>query len=120
MTLGRMLAGIALVGGALVASAGAVTQTPVYTRAATQGCLDRLPQAVAGLPPVTPPVPRVLFIYALTRDDTSTAGLGPRPRAHRQLGVWSGTRTYEGVILSPSVWIRVWGTFAGSDLPDAL
>jgi hypothetical protein len=76
-----MLAGIAFVGGALAASAGAVTQTPVYTRAATQGCLDRLPQAVAGLPPVTPPVPRVLFIYALTRDDMSTAGLGPRPRA---------------------------------------
>jgi hypothetical protein len=58
-------------------------------------------RAVAGLPPAMPPVPPVLFVYALARDDVSTAeGEGPRPRAHRQLGAWYGRRSYEGIILS--------------------
>jgi len=100
MTLGRMLAVLGLVGGALAASAGATVQTPVYTRTATQSCLLRLPQAVAGVPPVSSTVPRTLFVYALTRDDESTAGMGPRPRAHKQLGIWSGARTPRGIILS--------------------
>ena len=57
--------------------------------------------AVAGLPPAMPPIPPVLFVYALAGDDVSTAeGEGPRPRAHRQLGAWYGKRSYEGIILS--------------------
>jgi hypothetical protein len=41
-----------------------------------------------------------LFVYALTRDDESTGGLGPRPRAHKQLGAWSGEPTHPGIILN--------------------
>ena len=82
-------------------TAGSVAQKPVYTPAATQSCLTALPNAVAGLPPTTPPVPPRLFIYSLVREDVSTWGVGqPRPRAHRQLGVWYGGRRYEGIILS--------------------
>jgi len=48
-----------------------------------------------------PPIPPVLFVYALAGDDVSTAeGEGPRPRAHRQLGAWYGKRSYEGIIVS--------------------
>ncbi|MFL5960855.1 MAG: hypothetical protein ACJ75G_11390 [Gaiellaceae bacterium] len=80
---------------------GAASRAPLYTFAATQACLTKLPNTVAGLPPAKPPVSRVLFVYALAHDDVSTAsGIGPRPRAHRQLGVWSGSRSYEGVLLS--------------------
>jgi hypothetical protein len=62
----------------------------------------RLPDAVAGLPPATPPISSVLFVYALSGYDISTEGMrGPRPRAHTELGIWSGAgRTYEGIILS--------------------
>src|SRR6266699_2375878 len=82
-------------------TAEAVAKAPVYTRAATQSCLTALPNAVAGLPPTTPPIPPRLFIYTLVREDVSTWGVGqPRPRAHRQLGVWYGDKTYQGIILS--------------------
>jgi hypothetical protein len=86
-----------IVGGA---TAGAVAKPPVYTLAATQSCLTALPNAVAGLPPTTPPVPPALFVYALAGHDTSSEGFGPRPRAHRQLGVWYGDGSYQGIILS--------------------
>lgn len=79
---------------------GAGAQAPIYSVAATHACLTRLPDAVAGLPPATPPVPPALFVDALAHDALSTGSLGPRPRAHRQLGVWYGADAYEGVILS--------------------
>lgn len=83
---------------ALVAAAAAA---PRYTRAATDACLVTLPNAVAGLPPATPPVTQTLFVDALAHDDESTVGLGgARPRPHTQLGIWTGARAYEGIILS--------------------
>ena len=43
----------------------------------------------------------MLFVYTLAREDVSTGeGFGPRPRAHKQLGAWSGRQSYEGIILS--------------------
>jgi hypothetical protein len=97
---GRVLAIMAVGVGALVlAAAGAAA--PLYTLAATQSCLARLPNGVTGLPPARPPVPPALFVYALAHDDVSTwVGVGPRPRAHRQLGAWYGDGTYQGIILS--------------------
>ena len=60
-----------------------------------------LPNSVAGLPPATPPVPPALFVDALARDAISTWGVGqPTPRAHKQLGAWYGSGTYQGIILS--------------------
>lgn len=100
---GRLtLAAISLGGVALVATAAAVaTQPSLYTRAATRSCLLRLPHSIDGLPPANPPVLAALFVDALARDDQSTGDvLGPRPRAHKQLGAWDGGRTYEGIILS--------------------
>jgi hypothetical protein len=97
-----MLATVALGGVALAATAsGAAAQAPLYTLAATQSCLTGLPNAVAGLPAARPPVPPALFVYALARDDVSTwEGVGPRPRAHKQLGAWYGDGRYQGIILS--------------------
>lgn len=81
--------------------AGAGAGEPLYTLAATRSCLTSLPNAVSGLPPATPPVPSALFVDALAHDDeATTAVLGPRPRAHRQLGAWLGGRRYQGIILS--------------------
>ena len=80
---------------------GAAAHTPLYTLAATQACLTKLPSTIVGLPPASPPVPPSLFVHALAHDDVSTAeGVGPRPRPHKQLGVWDGNGTYEGIILS--------------------
>jgi hypothetical protein len=96
------LATVAVGGVALAAAAvasGGISQPP-YTRAATQSCLTALPNSITGLPPATPPVPPALFVDALSRDDLSTGGIGPRPRAHAQLGAWYGDRNYEGIILS--------------------
>ena len=92
-----------VLGGAAVAAtaSGAAEKEPVYTLAATQSCLARLPNSIAGLPPARPPVPPALFIYALAHDVISTAeGVGPRPRAHKQLGAWYGEGRYQGIILS--------------------
>jgi hypothetical protein len=93
---------VALGGTAVAATvSGAAPRTPLYTLAATQSCLTALPNAVAGLPPTTPPVPPALFVYALTRKAVSTWGVPqPRQRAHRQLGAWYGDGRYEGIILS--------------------
>jgi hypothetical protein len=91
---------VALCGSTLAATThGAVAQPPLYTLAATRSCLAALPNAVAGLPPATPPVPAALFVYAL-RGDAGSTGVRPRPRPHTQLGAWSGTATYQGIILS--------------------
>jgi hypothetical protein len=80
------------------ASAG---PAPLYTLAATQSCLTKLPNAVAGLPPTKPPVPPALFVYTLAHDDEATAGVAVAlPRAHRQVGAWYGGRKYQGIILS--------------------
>jgi hypothetical protein len=97
-----MVAILALGGVALAATgAGGAAQRPLYSLAATQSCLTRLPDALAGLPPATPPVPRALFVYALARDAESTWGIDDRPpRPHKQLGVWYGDRSYRGIILS--------------------
>jgi hypothetical protein len=99
---GHTLAIMAFGGVALALTAsGAAAQAPLYTLAATQVCLTRLPNAVAGLPPASPPVPPMLFVYALAHDDISTGeGVGPRPRAHKQLGIWYGDRRYQGILLS--------------------
>ena len=96
------LAVAALALGAGIATAPGVTASaPVYTLVATQSCLAALPNAVSGLPPARPPVPPRLFVSALAGHDISPAeGLGPRPRAHRQLGIWSGGGAYRGMILS--------------------
>jgi hypothetical protein len=92
---------VALGGAATAATAsGAAQKEPVYTRAATQSCLTRLPNTIAGLPPARPPAPPALFVYAPAHDVISTGGVGPRPRAHKQLGAWYGEETYEGIILS--------------------
>lgn len=95
---GRLIVIAVALGGAAVAlsACGAAAKKPVYTLAATQSCLARLPNSVAGLPPATPPTPPTLFVYPLGHDD----GSGPRPRAHKQLGAWYGDRTYQGIILS--------------------
>ncbi len=99
---GLLLAIIALGANALSPTAPAATvPAPLYTLAASQSCLMSLPNAVAGLPPATPPVPSALFVDALARDTISTAeGEGPRPRVHKQLGTWYGDGSYQGIILS--------------------
>lgn len=84
---------------AFTATASAVPAPP-YTLAATQSCLTKLPNAVAGLPPTKPPVPPALFVYALAHDAESTWGFGRRPRPHKQLGAWYGDGRYQGIILS--------------------
>src|SRR3954454_13469 len=89
---------VAVAGGAI--APGHAGQTPPYTRAATEACLASLPHAVVGLPPASPPVPPVLFVSRLAHEDWSMWRTGPRPRPHTQLGVWQGTRSYEGIILS--------------------
>ena len=84
-----------------VVAIGSGAQAPLFTLSATQGCLTRLPIAVAGLPPANPPAPSRLFVSTLAHDDVSTWGIGqPRPRTHRQLGVWYGEGSYQGIILS--------------------
>jgi hypothetical protein len=99
---GYMLAVIAFGGVALaLTDSGAAARAPLYTIGPTQSCLTTLANAVAGLPPASPPVPPTLFVYALAHDDISTGeGVGPRPRAHKQLGAWYGGRKYQGILLS--------------------
>jgi hypothetical protein len=85
---------------ALFAADTAAATPPPYSPASTYACLARLPDSIVGLPPATPPVPPALFVDALDRDAASTWGFGRRPRMQRQLGVWYGTGTYRGIILS--------------------
>ena len=98
-----MVTGIALCVVPLAAGASTgAAPLPPHTRAATQSCLLSHANAVAGLPPATPPARPSLFVYALAHDDLSTSfSVGVRrPRAHTQLGVWLGNREYQGIILS--------------------
>ncbi|HZR95410.1 MAG TPA: hypothetical protein VFA56_06925 [Gaiellaceae bacterium] len=86
------LAGAALLGAAVLVggAAGAVTGPA----ARTEACLERLPGAVRGLPPATPPAGRVVFVYRAPR------GRLVAPM-QAQMGAWRGRgRTYEGVMLS--------------------
>jgi hypothetical protein len=96
----RLFVGLALGTLALTTAVSAAT-APVYTLAATQACLTRLPETIVGLPPTTPPIPPALFVYPLAHDAASTWGPGqPPPRAHKQLGTWYGDGGYQGIILS--------------------
>lgn len=99
---GRQLLGVLALGVlGLTATASAAT-APLYTLAATEACLTRLPNTIVGLPPTTPPIPPVLFVYALSRGAVSTWGIGePQPqRPHKQLGAWYGDGNDQGIILS--------------------
>lgn len=84
----RLLAIAVLVGGGGLAASAAAT-APVYGLAATQSCLAARPNAVAGLPPATPPRPPALFVFPLAR----------HPAGVRQLGVWYGRRSYGSLVL---------------------
>ncbi|HEY6960291.1 MAG TPA: hypothetical protein VI408_00230 [Gaiellaceae bacterium] len=78
---------------ALAATGTAAAGTsPRYTRSATEACLLRLPDAVEGLPPASPPASPVLFVHALAGERSSARA--------PQLAVWSGARTYDGIVLS--------------------
>jgi hypothetical protein len=93
----RILGILALGGVSLAAVASAASAPPrPYTLVATEACLKRLPDAVVGLPPATPPVRPALFIYSFRRDRLPSRALG-------KLGAWRGHRqdpTYEGMTLS--------------------
>ncbi len=68
----------------------------LYTLAATEACLEGLPDVVAGLPPATPPTSPALFVY---RGSPSHVP----PPAYGHLGAWYGSRrrgSYEEVSLS--------------------
>jgi hypothetical protein len=67
----------------------------LYTVAATKACLSKLPDAISGLPPATPPRPPALFVYSFQPDRLT-------PRAHGQLGAWYGLEGegYEGMTLT--------------------
>lgn len=92
-----MVAIVALSGAVAATSASAGGTPPrLYTAGATEACLESLPEAIAGLPPATPPVPPALFVYQFQRDRL------PAP-VHGQLGAWygqSGKGTYAGMIIS--------------------
>jgi hypothetical protein len=95
---GRVAALLAVVAALAVPASQAAA--PPYTVAATRACLLRLARSVAGLPPATPPVPAALFVYAPARLPTAW-GIWPSSRSPRaQLGVWTGSGSYEGAILS--------------------
>lgn len=91
----RMVAIATVSGVSCVASASAAGAPPLYTAAATEGCLASLPDAIVGLPPATPPMPPALFVFSLPPDRYP-------PRAQGNLGTWYGHKGegYEGVTLS--------------------
>jgi hypothetical protein len=77
---------VALGGVLLTAAASAGAAPPrLYTVAATEACVKGIPDAIAGLPPATLPVPPVLFVYA-----SPPSHLLPPMRG--QLGAWYGQR----------------------------
>jgi hypothetical protein len=92
-----MMAVVALIGVSLAATAAAGSAPfRLYTVAATEACLKSLPDAITGLPPATPPSPRVSFVYRVPSDRF-------RPPVRGQLGAWYGQRgkgAYAGGILS--------------------
>ena len=92
-----ILTTVVLAGVSLAATACEGSDPPrLYTAAATKACLNRLPDAIAGLPPATPPRPPALFVYSFPRDRWFP------PRVHGKLGAWRGHkgRGYEGMTLS--------------------
>jgi hypothetical protein len=96
MVDGRVLGILALGGVSLAAIASAASAPPrPYTLTATEACLKRLPDAVVGLPPATPPASSALFVYSFRRDRLPSRALG-------KLGAWQGHKrdTYEGMTLS--------------------
>jgi hypothetical protein len=99
LALASTVVAVGLVGATAAATRSEEVHAALYTRAATQSCLAGLPNAVAGLPPATPAIPAMLFIYALAGHDLST-GIDITPGPPRQLGVWYGEPKYEGMILS--------------------
>jgi hypothetical protein len=76
------------------ASAGAASPRP-YSVSATEACLQGIPDAVAGLPPATPPSPPARFVYRFPPDRFQRPVLG-------RLGAWDGQgkNGYAGVVLS--------------------
>lgn len=92
-----MVAIVALSGISLAATASVRgAPPPLYTIAATEACLESVPDAIVGLPPATPPSPPLRFVYSLPRDRFPRSASG-------QLGAWYGHRgkgAYVGVILS--------------------
>jgi hypothetical protein len=92
------VAGIVALGAAALAgfvSAGS-TPKPLYSVGATKACLESRRDAIAGLPPATPPSPPALFVY-------SFRSVYLQPRVHGQLGAWyghKGKRGYEGIVLA--------------------
>src|SRR5262249_44580292 len=80
---------------ALSASAAAGgNRAALSTVGATQACLESLPDAIAGLPPATPPATRALFVDRLPATSYPVS-------VHDRLGAWQGRKgTYEGVTIS--------------------
>jgi hypothetical protein len=111
------LSGVSL---AVTASAGS-TPTRLYTVAATEACLESLPNAITGLPPATPPSPPAPFVYRLPSDRF-------RPPVRGQLGAWYGQRekgAYAGVILSffrsiPAARTHLESLYAGSRIRNVV
>jgi hypothetical protein len=92
------MAAIVAFGGVVLTATASAGAAPVrlYTVATAEACVKGLPDAIAGLPPATPPVTPVLFVYS------SRPSHLPRPMSG-QLGVWYGQRptgAYAEVTLS--------------------
>jgi hypothetical protein len=90
--MGRRTAAIVALAAAVAATSAlaASDPRPLYTAGATEACLERLPYAIVGLPPATPPVPPALFVYRFPRERVPLSAKG-------QLGTWHGQR---GIILT--------------------
>lgn len=120
MAGGRIAAIVALCAVSLAATAFAGSASPpLYTVAATEACLEGLPNAITGMPPATAPSPAAPFVYRF-RSDRS----GPRG----QLGAWygkGGTSAYSGVILSffktiPAARTHLKSLYAGSRIRNVV
>ena len=95
--MGR-LRGLAIIAPAALAFAAGATAGGARARpstlAATETCLESLPDAIAGLPPATPPAAAALFV-----DRLSAASYPVQVRD--RLGAWQGRNgSYEGVTIS--------------------
>jgi hypothetical protein len=112
---------LALSGVSLVATSSARNAPPrLYTVAATEACLKSLPNAIAGLPPATPPAPPALFFHPFPRDRVL-------PAVQAQLGAWYGHRrkgAYEAVTLrfykSGQIARRELRSLPGTSLPRSI
>lgn len=97
MVAKRVLGIVALLGVSFAAIASAASPPPhPYDVRGTGACLERLSDAVAGLPPATPPAAPALFLYSFRRNRLPSRALG-------KLGAWQrhkGGSTYEGMTLT--------------------